>query len=75
MLSSFYEVLVCESSLPHEIVKSVLIRALLQIDRSSNRVDRDILTECILYLNIEAMSNARISTELHQLVAKIAAMR
>ena len=72
---SLYDILTCGSNLAHEIVKSVFMRALIQIDRSSNRIDRDLLTECVFYLNIEAQVNARRAAEIAQLTARITAMR
>ena len=74
-ISSLYDLLICENNIPYEIVKSVFVRALLQIDRSSGRVEKDILSECVYYLNIEARSNSHRSEEFLQLAARVSTMR
>ena len=39
-----------------EVIKSVLVKALLQIDRSRATHDRSIIAECAYFLNIEAIA-------------------
>lgn len=47
-----------------EIVKSIMIKSLIQIDRSLNRSDREIISECSYYLGIEAKANAKHAARL-----------
>ena len=52
-ISSFFEVLTCSSDVGNEIIKSTLIKALIQINRSSNKSDREIVMDCRQYIGIE----------------------
>ena len=52
-ISSFFEVLTCSSDVGNEIIKSTLIKALIQINRSSNKSDREIVMDCRHYIGIE----------------------
>ena len=63
-IGSLYEVLICTGNLEVEIVKSIMIKSLIQIDRSLNRSDREIISECSYYLGIEAKANAKHAARL-----------
>ena len=58
-VSSLFEVIACSHVKENEIIKSVLIKALVQIDRSRDKVDRQINADCIHYLGIEARSQPK----------------
>ena len=66
-INSLYEVIRCGTDLSLEIVKSVLLKALIQIDRSSRISDRALRVECAFYLKLEARVNTTQATRLQQL--------
>ena len=57
-VTSFFDVLLCSSQKAAEIVKSVLIKSLLQIDRSKDLSERELVSMCSFYLGIEIKANA-----------------
>ena len=63
-VDSMFEVLMCSNSTAHEIIKSIILKALIQIDRSKDRTDREIISQCLFFLKIEARVNNKISTNL-----------
>ena len=63
-INSLFDVLICGKDSFHEIVKSLILKALIQIDRSRNRTDREIISQCALFLRIEASSNKKCSLSL-----------
>ena len=74
-VSSLYGVLCCGTSTEEEIIKSTLVKALLQIDRSSQRGDLDIIAECSYFLGIEARANSVNAAALLQRARLIRAIR
>ena len=72
-IGSFYEVLGCGSDVANEIIKSVLIKSMLQIDRSKNRIRRELIADCAFFLGIEARANYRIAAALRQHASRILA--
>ena len=72
---SLYEVLCCSNNLEIEIVKSTLIKALIQINRSSNRTERDLIAECSYFLGIEARVNVRLALRLRLFARRIMDIR
>ena len=56
-ITSLFELIYCGQSLEHEIVKSVLLKSLIQINRSRDSIDRTLIGECIFFLSIEARCN------------------
>ena len=67
-VASLLDVLLCTLEVEHEIVKSVLVKALIQIDRSKNITDRMLIVECVHYLKVEATVNISRATRIMQLV-------
>ena len=74
-IGNLYEVIICDNDIAVEIIKSTLIKALIQIDRSQVRTERDIAMECLYFLGIEARSNRRKAANLQQYVSKISNMQ
>ena len=70
-LTSLFDVLYCTSNIDLEIIKSVLIKSLLQIDRSQTTSDRTLVTECIHYLGVEAQANPGVKGKLKLLIDRI----
>ena len=70
-VNSLLEVIMCGSSLEHEIIKSVIIKHLIQIDRSRNASDRAIALQCAFYLELEARSLPKVADRLVQLAQNI----
>ena len=72
-IESLFDVISCGSDRVHEIIKSVCLKALLQIDRSKNVTDRAILAQCLYFLNIEARAvvPGKFAEKLKQYVEKI----
>ena len=70
-VNSLLEVIMCGSSLEHEIIKSVIIKHLIQIDRSRNASDRAIALQCAFYLELEARSSPKVADRLGQLAQNI----
>ena len=67
-VASLLDVLLCTLKVEHEIVKSVLVKALIQIDRSKNITDRMLIVECVHYLKVEATVNSSRATQIMQFV-------
>ena len=72
---SLYDVLSCSSSIEKEIMKSTIIKALLQIDRSRFRTSTEIVAECSYFLGIEARTNKRQARALQQCARRIIDIR
>ena len=68
---SFLDVLTHEQSLPIEIVKSVVLKKLIQIDRSVGLNCEQLKVECSRYLRIEAVANHGTSHMLTQFLASL----
>ena len=62
-----FEVLMCSNNLANEIVKSIILKALIQIDRSKDKTDREIISQCIFFIKIEARTHASNASALLQL--------
>ena len=71
---SLFDVIRCDRPMEIEIVKSVLIKALLQIDRSTTSIDRVLTKECVLFLKIEAKANRNKANALVQYADRLAAV-
>ena len=69
---NLFDVVRCDLSMEAEIVKSVLIKALLQIDRSAGVNDIALIKECVLYLRIEAKSDSLRAGSLLRFAERIA---
>ena len=65
---SLFDVVVCGQNVAHEIVKSIILKALIQIDRSKDKSDREITSQCIFFLKIEAKANRKNSAALMDFV-------
>lgn len=59
------------NSMPIEIVKSVILRKLIQIDRSSQLDDLALRSEVQYFLRIEALTNPRVSEQCNALIQHI----
>ena len=70
-IRSFKDVIMCHGSIEVEILKSVIIKSLIQISRSHNVPDRVIALDCARFVRIEAISNKSIETSLLNLATKL----
>ena len=68
---SFLDILKHDQSLPIEIVKSVVLKKLIQIDRSVGLNCEQLRAECSRYLRIEAIANHGESHMLTQFLAML----
>ena len=68
-IDSLFDVLECGSRQSAEILKSVLIKALLQIDRSKDCCERDLICMSLFYLGIERRANSRIAADIDSMIA------
>ena len=59
-ITNLKDVISCSSNIPNEIIKSVIIKRLVQIDRSLNFPNRAIIAECLLFLQIESVAHKSI---------------
>ena len=57
-----FDILKCDNQEYEEIVKTVILKSLLQIDRSKNASNRSLTALCSFYLGIEARSNSNKAT-------------
>ena len=53
------DVLMCSKETAYEIIKAIILKALIQIDRSKDRNDREIIAQCLFFLKIEARANPK----------------
>ena len=65
-VSSLFEVLCCTTDVGLEVIKSIIIRSLIQINRSRNKSEREIVMECLFYLGIELRLKGGKSVKLQQ---------
>ena len=63
-IDSLFDIIDCSDNLETEIIKSCLIKALIQIDRSRNASDGALVAECAHYMGIEARVNRQVSDRL-----------
>ena len=70
-ISSFADLLLCSSSIELESLKSAIIKALIQINRSHSVPEKVIAQECAHFLRIEAIVNSPARTRLLNLVNKL----
>ena len=63
-IDSLFDVLMCTKVWAHEIIKSIILKALFQIDRSKDKTDQEIISLSTFFLNIEARANVKISESL-----------
>ena len=64
---TMFDVLMCSNNLANEIVKTIILKALIQIDRSKDKTDREIISQCIFFIKIEARTHASNASALMQL--------
>ena len=70
-VASYRDVVQCEGNYGSEILKSAIIKALIQIHRSSNLPERVVARECAYFLRIEAAVNPTNEAALLSLVTKL----
>ena len=72
-IASFREIIVCTADAYSEIIKSVLIKRLLQIDRSRSLDLKSIAIECLFFLKIEklVLSNCNTSHNLDNFISNL----
>ena len=70
-IQSLPELLMCSSSIPEEILKSAIIKALVQINRSQHVPVRSIASECSRFLRIEAIKNIILQPRLMAMVTHL----
>ena len=63
-IRTMYDIISCSAKPEVEIFKTGLIKALIQINRSRNKLNRVFALECAYYLRIEAMVNSRCEAKL-----------
>ena len=73
-INNLLEVVTCGKDSCQEIVKSVILKALIQIDRSKDKVDREIISQCLFFLRIEAIANSKQAVYLRQEARRIEAL-
>ena len=73
-INNLLEVVTCGKDSCQEIVKSVILKALIQIDRSKDKVDREIISQCLFFLRIEAIANSKQAVYLSQEARRIEAL-
>ena len=59
----------------HELVKFVLIKSLLQINRSKDKTDREIISDCIYFLGLEVEISGKKADQLKSMMDKLKAAR
>ena len=59
----------------HELVKFVLIKSLLQINRSKDKTDREIISDCIYFLGLEVKISGKKADQLKSMMDKLKAAR
>ena len=59
-----FDVLMCSKNVAHEIAKTIILKALIQIDRSKDKTDREIIAQCLFFLRIEARVHKKQSATL-----------
>ena len=73
-IRTFGEVLLCSSLVEIEIVKSAIIKALIQIDRNHHTPVKVIAKECAHYVRLEAIANSTIRAKALALIDKLNAV-
>jgi len=68
-ITNLTSIINCEGELANEIVNSVFLKSLIQIDRSVSIPIKSILNKALFYLNIEYTANP--SPQLHNYIARI----
>ena len=71
---SLFDVVRCDLPLEIEIIKTVLIKALLQVDRSSTMIEKAMIMDCVFYLKIEATVNRAKSRLLREYAERLISM-
>ena len=74
-IQSLLEVIQCSGIHEHEIVKSTMIKALLQIDRSQGIPNGAVVTDCIYHLGIEAQVDRKRADSFNSFIDRIKASR
>ena len=70
-ITSMFDVLSCSKICAHEIVKSIILKALIQIDRSKDKTDRELVSQFIFFLKIEAITSKKYSNALLDFVNEL----
>ena len=65
-IESLFDVVHCKTNIGLEIIKSTVIRLLLQINRSRNKSEREVIIECSYYIGIETRINYKCIAELRR---------
>ena len=58
-VNNLFDVLICGNNPSFEIIKSIVLKALIQIDRSKDKTEREIVSQCSFFLRIEARTNSK----------------
>ena len=66
-----FSVLQCSDDVGNEIIKSTIIKSLIQINRSSNKSEREIVLECAYYVGLERRFNLKKAEALKQLEERL----
>ena len=70
-IDSLFDVINCTSDVGLEIIKSVVIRSLLQINRSRSKLERELTTECSYYIGIEISLKCKSLNKMQQWADKL----
>ena len=74
-ISSLFEAISCGSDVGHELVKFVLTKSLLQINRSKDKTDREIISDCIYFLGLEVEISGKKADQLKSMMDKLKKFR
>ena len=70
-VGSFQDLILGSDIIELEVIKAVIIKALIQINRNHNVPVRMIARECAYFLRIEAILNPSLATTILDLVTKL----
>ena len=72
-IGSLFDVVACSSLPENELIKTILLKALIQIDRSANIGESEIIAQCIYYLGIESKVKGKSSKRFSEMCEKVKA--
>lgn len=71
MVTNLFNVIEFKEGIELELIKSVLIKALLQIDRSKALTERALVMQCLIFLKLEALVNRSLALSIEALSSRI----
>ena len=70
-IDSLVDIILCSTNLESEIIKSTLLKALIQIDRSKSLPERALVAQCAFFLGLEARVNRRKADSIKDVITRI----